>query len=78
MVTFRKKLQTLTDKCRIMKIDKLVTGLIVIVFAALLLANSVIFFVDQSSQILSQDVINLFVAFVLVVLAGAYFKESKE
>jgi hypothetical protein len=61
-----------------MKIDKLVTGLIVIVFAALLLANSVIFFVDQSSQILSQDVVNLFVAFVLIVLAGAYFKESKE
>ncbi len=61
-----------------MKIDKLVTGLIVIVFAALLLANSVIFFVNQSSQLFSQDVVNLFVAVVLVVLAGAYFKESKE
>ena len=61
-----------------MKIDKLVIGLIVIVFAALLLANGIIFFVDQSSLLFSQEVVNLFVAFVLVVLAGAYFKESKE
>jgi uncharacterized integral membrane protein len=60
-----------------MKIDKLIVGLIVIVLAALLLANSVIFFVGQTTMF-SQDVVNLFVGFVLVVLAGAYFKEAKE
>jgi len=61
-----------------MKIDKLVEGLIVIVFAALLLANGIIFFVDPSSQIFSQEAVNVIVAFVLVVLAAGYFKEAQE
>jgi hypothetical protein len=61
-----------------MKIDKLVVGLIVIVLAALLLSNGIIFFVDPSSQYISQEAINVIVAFVLVVLAGAYFNEAKE
>ena len=61
-----------------MKIDKLVEGLIVIVLAALLLANAIIFFVDQTSQIFSQEVVNLIVGFVLVVLAAAFFKEAIE
>ncbi|TRO52079.1 hypothetical protein E2P61_04575 [Candidatus Bathyarchaeota archaeon] len=61
-----------------MKIDKLVEGLIVIVLAALLLANAIIFFVDQTSQIFSQEVANLIVGFVLVVLAASFFKEANE
>ena len=60
-----------------MRIDKLVVGLIVIVLAALLLANSVLFFIGDTT-IFSQAIVNLFVGFVLVVLAGAYFKEAKE
>jgi len=32
----------------------------------------------KSSKIFSQEVVNLFVAFVLVVLATAFFKETKE
>jgi hypothetical protein len=61
-----------------MKIDKLVVGLIVLVLAALLLANGVLMIVDPNSQILGQDAINIIVAFVLVVLAGSYFNEAKE
>ena len=60
-----------------MRIDKLIVGLIVIVLAALLLANSVLFFIGNT-VIFSQTIVNLFVGFVLVVLAGAYFKEVKE
>jgi uncharacterized membrane protein len=61
-----------------MKIDKLVVGLIVLVLAALLLANGVLMFVDPNSQLFAQDAVNVIVAFVLVVLAGSYFKEVKE
>ena len=61
-----------------MKIDKLVTGLIVIVLAALLLANGIITIVEPSSQMFGQDVVNIIVAFVLVVLAGSYFNEAKQ
>lgn len=61
-----------------MKIDKLFEGLIVIVLAASLLANVLIFFVDQSSQIFSQEVVNVILALVLVVLAALYFTEAKE
>ena len=61
-----------------MKIDKLVEGLIVIVLAALLLANGIIFFVEPSGQIFSQEAVNVIVAFVLVVLAASFFKEAKE
>ncbi len=60
-----------------MRIDKLVVGLIVIVLAALLLADGVLFFIGQSN-LFSQEAANLFVGFVLVVLAGAYFKEAKD
>jgi uncharacterized membrane protein len=61
-----------------MKIDKLVVGLIVIVLAALLLANGVLTFVDPNSQLFAQNAINIIVAFVLVVLAGSYFNEAKQ
>jgi hypothetical protein len=61
-----------------MKIDKLVVGLIVLVLAALLLANAVLIIVDPSTQIFGQDAVNIIVALVLVVLAGSYFKEMQE
>ena len=61
-----------------MKIDKLVVGLIVLVLAALLLANGVLMIIDPNSQIFGQDAVNISVAFVLVVLAGSYFNEAKE
>ncbi len=61
-----------------MKIDKLVVGLIVIVLAALLLANGIIFFVDPSGQFISQEAVNVMIAFVLVVLAGSFFNEAKQ
>ena len=61
-----------------MKIDKLVVGLIVIVFAALLLANGIITVVDPNSQLFDQNAVNIIVAFVLVVLAGSYFNEAKQ
>jgi hypothetical protein len=61
-----------------MKIDKLVVGLIVIVLAALLLANGIITVVDPISQLFAQNAVNIIVAFVLVVLAGSYFNEAKQ
>jgi hypothetical protein len=61
-----------------MKIDKLVVGLIVLVLAALLLANAVLIIVDPSTHIFGQDAVNIIVALVLVVLAGSYFKEMQE
>ena len=61
-----------------MKIDKLVVGLVVLVLAALLLANGVLIMVSPGTQLFSQDIVNIIVGFVLVVLAGAYFNEAKE
>ena len=61
-----------------MKIDKLVVGLVVLILAALLLANGVLLLVAPPTQLLSQDAVNIIVGFVLVVLAGAYFNEAKE
>lgn len=61
-----------------MKINKLVTGILVIVLAALLLANAVITIVDPSSQIFTQNAINIIVAVVLIILAASYFNEAKE
>lgn len=62
----------------IMKTPEFIVGLIVMVFAALLLANGIIMVVDPESQIFSQEVINIIIGFVLVVLAASYFNESKE
>ncbi len=61
-----------------MKIDKLMVGLIVIVLAALLLANGIIMYVEPNSQLFEQNTVNVIVAFVLVVLAGSYFNEAKD
>jgi hypothetical protein len=61
-----------------MKIRSLVVGLILTVFAALLLADGIISYVDPNSQMLSFGAIKGIVGFVLVVLSASYFKESKE
>jgi hypothetical protein len=56
---------------------KIVVGLIVIVLAALVLADSVLGYVAQES-IFDLQGFQLIVGFVLVVLAGSYFEESKK
>jgi hypothetical protein len=60
-----------------MKINKLVIGLVVIAFSALLLANAVLNYLDPSNAIFSQTVVNIIIAFVLIVLAADYFNEAK-
>ncbi len=60
-----------------MKINKLVIGLVVIAFSALLLANAVLTYLDPSNAIFSQTVVNIIIAFVLIVLAADYFNEAK-
>ncbi len=60
-----------------MKIQKLVVGLIVIVLAALMLADAVLTYVADTTMF-NLDQFKLMVGFVLVVLAGAYFEESRE
>jgi hypothetical protein len=61
-----------------MKIASLVVGLIVIVFAALLLADGIISYVDPSSQLFSLGAVKGIVGFVLAVLAASYFQKAKE
>ena len=61
-----------------MKIDSLVVGLIVIVIAALLLADGIISYVEPSSQMFELGVVKGMVGFVLVVLAASYFQKAKE
>jgi hypothetical protein len=59
-----------------MKIGKFVVGLVVLVMAALLLADGVL--THLSSELFPISVFKLLVGFVVVVLAGAYFEEAKE
>ena len=61
-----------------MKINNLLVGLIVIVLAALLLADGIISYVDPSQQMLSLADVKGIVGVVLVVLAASYFRASKE
>jgi hypothetical protein len=61
-----------------MKISSLVIGLLVIVVAALLLADGVLGYVDVGVQLFSLRGVKLAVGFVLVVLAASYFQKGKE
>jgi hypothetical protein len=61
-----------------MKISKLIVGILVIVLAALLLANAVLNIVDPSNLLFSQNVVNLTISVVLIILAAEYFNESKQ
>ena len=61
-----------------MKINNLIVGLIVIVLAALLLADGIISYADPSSQLLSLADVKGIVGIVLVVLAASYFRSARE
>ena len=61
-----------------MKMDNLVAGLIVIAFAAILLADAILTTVDPASQLFSPNDVKGIVGMVLVVLAVLYFKAAKE
>ena len=61
-----------------MKIDRLIVGLLVIVVAALLLADGIMGYVDPSIALFSIRGFKLAVGFVLVVLAASYFRQTKE
>ena len=61
-----------------MKINNLLIGLIVVVLAALLLADGVLSIVDPSSQLFSLADVKGIVGVVLVVLAASYFKAAKQ
>ncbi len=61
-----------------MKMDNLVAGLIVIAFAAILLADVILTTIDPASQLFSPNDVKGIVGMVLVVLAVLYFKAAKE
>jgi hypothetical protein len=61
-----------------MKTDNLVTGLIVVAFAALLLADAILTTVDPASQLFSPNGVKGMVGFALIVIAASYFKKAKE
>ena len=61
-----------------MKIDNLVAGLIVIAFAAILLADAILTTIDPASQLFSPNDVKGIVGMALVVLAAFYFKAVKE
>ena len=60
-----------------MKIDNLVAGLIVIAFAAILLADAILTTFYPASQLFSPNDVKGIVGMVLVVLAATYFKKAK-
>ena len=61
-----------------MKIDNLIVGLIVIAFAAILLADAILTTVDPASQLFSPNDVKGIVGMALVVLAITYFKKTRE
>ena len=60
-----------------MKTDNLVAGLIVIFFAAILLADAILTTVDPASQMFSPNDVKGIVGIVFVVLAALYFKKAR-
>lgn len=61
-----------------MKIDNLIIGLIVIAFAAILLADAILTTVDPASQLFSPNDVKAMVGMALVVLAASYFTKTRE
>lgn len=61
-----------------MKIDNLIVGLIVIAFAAILLADAILTTIDPSSQLFSANDVKGIVGMALVVLAASYFTKTRE
>ncbi len=64
-------------KASTIRIGELLVGLIVIVFAALLLADGVISNVSPNNQLFSLTEVKTIVGVVLVVLAASYFQKAK-
>jgi uncharacterized membrane protein len=67
-----------TTKRLFMKIDNLIVGLIVLAFAAILLADAILTTVDPASQLFSPNDVKGIVGMALVVLAATYFKKTRE
>ena len=61
-----------------MKTDNLVAGLIVLAFAAILLADAILTTIDPASQLFSPNDVKGIVGMVLVVIAALYFKTAKK
>ena len=61
-----------------MKINNLVIGIIVVVLAALLLADSVISYSGSNAPLFTLSDVKGIVGFVLLVLAASYIKAAKE
>ncbi|MCW4015799.1 MAG: hypothetical protein NWF06_05465 [Candidatus Bathyarchaeota archaeon] len=61
-----------------MKTDKLIIGLIVLAFAAILLADAILTTVDPASQLFSPNDVKGIVGMALVVLAVSYFTKTRE
>jgi hypothetical protein len=59
-----------------MKIDKLVLGIIIILFAALLIGDAILTTNNPANQILSPNDVKGVVGMVLLVLAGFYFYKA--
>ena len=60
-----------------MKTDNLVAGVIVIFFAAILLADAILTTVDPASQMFSPNDVKGIVGIVFVVLGAVYFKKAR-
>lgn len=61
-----------------MKIGNLVVALIVIVLAALLLADGILSNIEPANEFFNLNAVKGIVGFVLLVLAASYFKAAKE
>jgi len=69
--------KTIRQNRLFMKSDHLVVGLIVLAFAAILLADAILTTVDPASQLFSPNDVKGMVGMVFVVLAALYFKAAK-
>ena len=61
-----------------MKIPSLIIGVLVVVIAAVLLADGVLGYVDTAAQFISLRGFKLAVGFVLLVLSATYLQKTKE
>ena len=61
-----------------MKTNNLLIGIIILVLAALLLADGIISYTDPSAQLFSLGDVKGIVGFVLLVLAASYFRAAKD
>jgi len=61
-----------------MKLSNLIIGIIVIAFAALLLADAILTTSNPANQVLSPNDVKGVVGMVLAVIAASYFMKTKE